>query len=197
MSPLNHPTGRGSAAFLAVLLLSLSGCAGSNSRHASAGSTPPKCSSRALGLSLTEPISAQIGEHGRDFVLSNRSPSPCVLYGSPRIALYDHGRRLPFVYHYDTEYGASANGVLGERPARPVLLSPGSSAYFRVAKFRCEFGPASETSEIRVFPPGNTTPLQIALPAGGGEYGVSELVYCPTFAPADRIDVTAILTSSE
>jgi hypothetical protein len=74
-----------------------------------------------------------------------------------------------------------------------VLLRSGSSARFLVAKFRCEFGNDGEASEVRVLLPGSRTQLHIALPAGGGGFGVSALVYCRDFAPGNRIDVSAIM----
>jgi hypothetical protein len=112
--------------------------------------------------------------------------------GSPRINLYYQGRPLPFVYRYDSGYGAAPSVVAGG-PARPVLLRPGSFARFLVAKFRCEYGDGREASEVRVLLPGSMTHLHIALPAGGGGFGVSALVYCHGFAPGNRIDVSAMM----
>jgi hypothetical protein len=111
--------------------------------------------------------------------------------GSPRIGLYAHGRRLSFVYRYDSDY--SGDEPYGpEQTPRATVLRPDSDAYFFVGKFRCEYGFDGEASEIRVLLPGDTEPLRISLPAGGGEYGVSAISYCPSFTPGNRVDVSTI-----
>lgn len=182
-----------------LLVLGLSGCQGSTSQHASADLRSPDCASGSLRLSLTHPFSPITGEHGRLFALTNHSGSSCVLDGSPRIGLSQHGRQLPFVYRYPARHGGGS--YVSEQPPRRVLLRSGSVAYFLVAKYRCDGGASGEASEIRIFLPGNTTPLRRTLSAAGGGFGVSALDYCHTYPgdepvdPGNWVDVSPITAS--
>ena len=147
-------------------------------------------------MSLAEPISAMIGEHGRRIALTNHSREPCVIDGFPRVELYHGLHRLPFSYHYGHGMYLGVHVASRLRPAR-VPLPPRSTAEFIVAKFRCESDRGSEASELRLALPGDSTPLRISLPAGGGEYGVSALVYCfngHNFPPhlGNEVQVSAI-----
>jgi hypothetical protein len=167
--------------------------------HRSGGVQRAACSSGMLRLALTQPLSPQTGERGRVFALVNRGGETCMLEGTPRVALY-HGRRsLPFLYrfsagHPERHYSSSA-------PVRAVILRPGASGYFLVAKYRCDAGIAAEASGMRVRLPGVAGALLVALPEGGGGFGVSALDQCRNFpgerslSPGNRIDVSAVTAS--
>lgn len=194
---------------LFALAVALAGCGAAHGSHAgptatashrSAGAQPSTCSSGVLRLALTHPFSPQTGEHGRVFALVNRGGETCMLDGTPRVALY-HGRRsLPFLYrfsagHPEPRYPSSA-------PPHAVLLRPGTSAYFLVAKYRCDAGTTAEASDMRIRLPGVTQALRIALPERGGGFGVSALDHCRNFpgerslSPGNRIDVSAVTASA-
>lgn len=86
-------------------------------------------------------------EGSNSFVLANTSHAPCVLYGYPRVTLYNDGRRLPFTYVVgDGLY------VTARRP-RPLLLDAGAQAFFKVAKIACNES-ARPSTRIRVSLPG-------------------------------------------
>jgi hypothetical protein len=112
--------------------------------------------------------------------------------GSPRISLFDHARELPFDYRYEVPHA----GELWR--SRPVLLRPDEVAYFFVTQFRCEGKSGYEASEMHALLPAAKRTLDVALPAGGGAYGVSTITYCtapPGDArrePGNRIEVTVI-----
>jgi hypothetical protein len=150
-------------------------------------------------LALSESFSPMTGEHGRLFVLRDRSQTPCTLDGSPRVGLYEHGRRMPFVYRYPAGHGGEL--YVSEQPPRRVLLRPGSVAYFLLAKYRCDGGADGEASELQILLPGGTGSMQITLPAGGGGFGVSALDHCRAHPgdqrvdPGNRIEVSAITAS--
>jgi hypothetical protein len=133
----------------------------------------PTCASNAIRLALTSPISPATDEGGRNFALRNISGRSCLLDGSPRIVLYDHGHPLPFIYHYDIERGGGLD--IPSRLRRPALLLPATSAYFSVTKAECVGPRSGEASAMRAFLPGGSAPLDIALPAGEG---VSAIGYC-------------------
>jgi hypothetical protein len=155
-----------------------------------------RCGSHAVSLSLASPISPQTGEHGRIFELRNTSSSACFVRGTPTATLYDHERRLPFVYRYPA--GRRASLYVSGEPPQPVYLAPDSVAYFFIAKYRCDLGVSSDASELR-----------IALSGGGGSHviqlprdaGVSALDYCRSYLgdhtpdPGNRVDVSAIVAS--
>jgi Protein of unknown function (DUF4232) len=132
--------------------------------------------------------------------LSNVSQSPCTLDGSARVSLYADGRRLPFLYDYPA--GTGRETYVSGKSAQVVLLRSGSVAFFDVAKFRCESGGAAEATEMHILLPGSARTLTIALPAGGGGYGVNVLTYCggPSTAATRagrHIDVSAITAPFE
>jgi len=108
---------------------------------------------------------------------------------------------MSFVYRYTA--GHDGESYVSGQPPRDVLLGPGSTAYFLVAKYRCDGGSIAEASELRVLLPANASPLHIALPAGGGGFGVSALDYCRAYPgdehvdPGNRIDVSAITATEQ
>jgi len=110
---------------------------------------------------------------------------------------------MPFVYDFDTdarghdELGSDELDVASRR-LRPVLLLPSTAGYFSATKAECVSNASGVATDMRVFLPGSSTPLMIALPAGGGGFGVSVISYClpeaggPRPASGDQIDVSPI-----
>jgi hypothetical protein len=148
-------------------------------------------------LALTRPISPGTDEGGREFALINTSDRPCLLGVSPnRIVLYDHGRRMSFVYGYHDRRGGELE--VPWRRLRPALLLPSTAGYFSATKQECVGKASGVATEMRVFLPGSSMPLTIALPADGGGHGVSVISYCSPEAggrrraPGDWVSVSPI-----
>jgi hypothetical protein len=138
-----------------------------------------RCSQAAVTVALTQPISPMTGEHGRVFILSNRSGKACLLNGFPRIAFYARGHRLPFVQR------DGRGAYVTHRPPQPVLLGVGARVYFLAAKYRCDGQVAAEASQIRVSLPGGWgTARRAPLP---GE-SVSAFDYCRRYPGDSQID---------
>ncbi len=83
---------------------------------------------------------------------------------------------MPFVYGY----GLPRPGGLevSSRRLRPALLLPSTAGYFSVTKAGCVGGGDAAATEMRLFLPGRSAPLTIALPVGAGVPGVSVISYC-------------------
>ena len=136
------------------------GRAPAHARVVSSAGGAPTCGSRALRLS-SEDLSPATGEHGGIFLLTNGSGSTCGLEGYPRVQLFVEGRPLPFRY--------KNGGGLYVTTRRPqvILLPPRAHAYFLVAKYRCDLGPASPSAQkIQVAPPGTSATPAIRSPSG-------------------------------
>lgn len=119
-------------------------------------------------------------EASDSFILTNISRTPCVLYGYPRVTLYDDGRLLPFT---DQD---GHGGYLVTRTPRRLLLDPGVQVYFKVAKQGCETGIAS--TQIRVWLPGEGTIASTLTHSGLG--------YCrKPLAGRHRLDLSAIVAA--
>jgi hypothetical protein len=132
---------------------------------------------RDLRLSLAKPISPGTDERGREFALVNVSGRPCIVSVSPaRIVLYDHGRRMPFVYHVGIRRGGGLE--VPTRRLRPALLLPSTAGYFSATKQGCVGKSSGAATEIRVFLPASRTPLTVTFPEDGGGHGVSGMGYC-------------------
>jgi hypothetical protein len=130
-----------------------------------------------LRLTLAKPISPATDEGGREFALVNTSGRPCVVSVSPaRIVLYDHGRRMPFVYDVGIPRGGGLE--VPTRRRRPALLLPSTAGYFSATKHECVGKSGGAATEIRVFLPGSRTPLTVTFPEDGGGHGVSVISYC-------------------
>ena len=194
-----------SVAFFGLLSVALSGCGTSGSQRAStvprrprSAIDAPSCAVRTLRLALTKQISPATDERGREFALVNTSDRACTLSVSPgRIVLYDHGRPTPFVYGYDLRRGGSLE--VPARRLRPALLLSSTAGYFSATKAGCVNKASGVATEIRVFLPGSSTPLAIALPADGGGHGVSVISYClpeggvsPRRTPGNHVYVSPI-----
>lgn len=124
------------------------------------------------------------GENAIIFSLSNVGRRPCSLSGYPAVTLLDgHGAAMPFRY----TQGQSPY-VTHARPAS-VLLPPTASAYFLVAKYRCDVRVVSQASTIQVSLGSDRAKL-----VGPTTGGVGILAYClgePT-EPGRTVDISPI-----
>jgi hypothetical protein len=189
----------GGAVVIGLLVVALSGCGASDSRPASTSrGTPvdyPRCMLRDLRLSAAGAISPGTDEAGVELKLVNASARACILGVSPaRVALEDHGRRLPFAYSLGIPRGGELD--VATRRLRPALLLPATAGYFSVTKAECVARFGAAVTEIRVVLPGSATPLTAALPSSRG---VEVLSYCLPEADAhgqtsgDGVRVTPIM----
>jgi hypothetical protein len=155
-----------------------------------------RCRATDLAVSLTGQISPMTDEQGRFFVLTNRSGKPCVLDGYPRVSLYKHARRLPFVYR-DT---SSRLGVSSQARPSAVVMHAHSTAYFLVAKSACSLQGGVQASGMRVSLPNGSRPLRITFPAEYEGAGVSSLDYCAVPpgekapGPENRVQVSPFIS---
>jgi hypothetical protein len=126
------------------------------------------------------------GEHAVLYTLTNHGPTSCLLLGYPTVSLTDSaGRSLPFQYrHTQTHYVTSS-------PPPAVVLNPGGTGYFLLAKYRCDIGVAANAAAITVHLPNQDPPLN-APAAAPGATGVSTLSYCQGGAsdPGQTVEVS-------
>lgn len=131
--------------------------------------TTPQCSTPNLTLGFGDKVSEMTGEHGVIYTLTNHGKFTCHLYGHPDIRFYDNkGHALPFKYTWSgTQYVKNAAPHM-------VVLNVGDSAYFLVAKYRCDLGIAMESTTIRMYPPNTKSQLV----GRSGTSSVSGFAYC-------------------
>lgn len=120
------------------------------------------------------------------YTLTNHGPTPCLLSGYPSVGLYDSsGHLLPF------RYGHARSQYITSNPPANVVLTPGGTGYFLLAKYRCDTGTVSDAATIRIELPDHSQPLNVpASPADGG--GGLSLSYCQggTDGPGQAVDVS-------
>jgi hypothetical protein len=106
------------------------------------------CTAQELDLSSPRFISPMAGEHADWFAVTNISARNCTVEGYPTVYLYAGTRLLPV-----SIARGSGPYVTHARP-RPVALAPGSSAYFIVAKYRCDVQTVAAASSFAILIPG-------------------------------------------
>ncbi len=149
---------------------------------ASTGSRPDltvrRCLLSGLRLSVASQADSGTGEHDDLIVITNATDTRCRMAGYPHIALETDRGPLSFVY---------ADGgwpyVTTSKP-RSVILVDRQSAYFLVAKYRCDIGSLATANRVRVSLPHITWSaiLQLTRP------GVHQLDYCRCYQADQRID---------
>lgn len=143
-----------------------------------------ECVTSKLTLGQGLYVSPMTGEHAIVFPVTNVGTQPCSLSGYPGVTLLDqHGGVLPFRFtHGQSLY------VTHTRPV-PVLLRPGASAYFRVAKYRCDLGGDRDARTVQVSL-GNDGATLIGRTGSGSE----GLTYCLGGAsdPGQVVDVSPV-----
>lgn len=111
-----------------------------------------------LRLGLGDRVSEPTGQHSLALTLTNRSDTACVLFGYPTVALLAaDGAVLPFDYRH------TGDQVVTGRPPTPVLTPPGARADVTINKYRCDLGGRGQVTVVRLTPPGDSTPLLVAL----------------------------------
>lgn len=100
------------------------------------------CPMAAFRLLPGGTVSAQAGEHILAFGLQDAAARPCAVVGYPRVRIERHRQPTPLHAAYGVGYVSDH--------ARRVRLTPGQSAYFIVAKYRCDVGEAGPATRIVV-----------------------------------------------
>jgi hypothetical protein len=196
MSQISHPTRRG-AALLASLVVALTllgprlGASATERPSISTTTTipsPPECTAAQLSFSRPSPVSAQLGEDGFTFRVTNVSGDTCQMRGFPVVRFYTSaGRLLTFTYSHKSQY-------FRYHAPRRVTLAPNTHAYFLVAKYRCDLGDRYVSSYMYLFAPHATdTPFEERT----GVSGPGAVDYCKGSSrdPGQTIGVTAIVAS--
>jgi hypothetical protein len=149
------------------------------------------CEPKGLKLSVGQGFPGVTGEHDESFILTNESNRSCVMTGYPRVQFKTGSHYLPFHHRNGGGY------VTGHTPQR-VLIHPGGSGYFLVAKYRCDLRDLHVPTALSVTPPGtssaltlNLPPLTLNLPHRSG---VETLTYCgpKPSDPGNTLDISPI-----
>jgi hypothetical protein len=106
----------------------------------SASTRPPaprrefaECHNGPFSIKTVKPVSPMTGEHAFVVQLAYTGSAPCTLRGYPRITFYGaSGTALPFTYR-----DGSGPYVTHSAPTY-VNLRPADTAFFEVAKYRCD-----------------------------------------------------------
>jgi hypothetical protein len=166
-----NPIPRGAAAALLVVLLGACGSRPVHSGHpvdrvrlvhparhsavSAAAAAARPCRAGHIWLGPGGLVSPMTGEHAAVFEVRNLGHSSCALTGYPRVSLYTAaGHRLAFSYT-----DGHSMYFTSRRPMR-VVLAPGKSAFFEIAKYRCDLGITATATLIKLTLPG---PARIVL----------------------------------
>lgn len=144
-----------------------------------------RCAPSLLQLSLGDPISEPTGQHSLALTLTNRSDATCVLFGYPTVTLLaGQGTVLPFDYRH-----AGDQVVTGRLPTR-VVVPPGVRAYVTINQYRCDLGVRGQVTIVRLTPPADSTPLQLALTPADRSLG-----YCGPGDPGSVLAVSPVAST--
>ena len=164
---------------------------GSDNSAATPGATPAPatpdttaapCRAADVRLALGQPIAEPTGQHSLALTLTNRSTQPCSLDGYPTVSLFDAtGRVLPFDYQHHGDQ------VVTSQPPQPVALAPGGMAYVTFNKYRCDSGDQGTAAGLRLALPGDSTPLDVALPQDTLLIG-----YCGPGDPGTTVQISPV-----
>jgi len=151
----------------------------SASPSAELGMFTARCSAGQLALGIQGGMfSEPTGQHTVPLVISNISTSGCYLRGYPQVAFIDRaGHAIPFLYQ------TTGDQVVTSAPPGHVDLAPHGLAYVTVNKYRCDLGDVTQTSAVRLTPPGETASLDVA---------VTGMPYCGPGDPGSIIQISPI-----
>jgi len=148
-------------------------------------SVVPSCSGRTVRLSPGPVRESEMTQEGSNsFILTNISHAPCAIDGYPRVRLSYDDRLLPF-----TQIDGDGFYVSARRP-RPLLLTPGAQAYFKLAKVVCQVSVGARPTRILVSLPGGGT---VGMPMSSED----RLAYCAGARPdghiGDRLSLSPVV----
>jgi hypothetical protein len=135
-----------------------------------------------LQLAIGDRVSEPTGQHSLSLILTNRLGTLCYLFGYPRVTLLDSsGSALPFDYYL------GGDTVVTSHPPTRVDLTPGGTAYITINQYRCDLGDRGQTTTLRLIPPDDTVPLEVALPPSAITLG-----YCGVGDPGTRVSISPV-----
>jgi len=127
-------------------------------------------------------FSEPTGQHTVQLVISNTSASGCYLFGYPQVAFIDRaGHAIPF------QYQTTGDQVVTSAPPGHVDLAPHGHAYVTVNKYRCDLGDVTQTSGVRLTPPGETASLDVA---------ITGMPYCGLGDPGSVVHVSPVAATA-
>jgi hypothetical protein len=147
-----------------------------------------ECAATQLSFSRPSAVSAQLGEDGFTFTLTNVGTRSCQIRGYPTVRFYTSaGRLLTFGYSHDSQY-------FPHQAPRLVTLAPRAHAYFLVAKYRCDLGDRYVSSFFYLFAPYSPGSPTVE---HSGVRGPGVMDYCKgsSRGPGQTIGITAIVST--
>ena len=133
------------ATLIASLLVSLLIVGGSSATRLA---PPAACRMSQLAVTLGPYISEATEQHTLALRLVNHGKQACVLYGYPRVTLYDRRGVIPFRFSYRGDQMISA------RPPKPIRVPPGGAAFLLLNKNTCVNGFARAATTVKIAAPG-------------------------------------------
>jgi len=144
-----------------------------------------RCGSNMLRIGYGDQVTPETGEHSVMYSLSNTSRRSCWMRGYAAVSLLDSSSKaLPF--HYTQEHSQYMTSAV----PGTVVVPPTASAYFLVAKYRCDLGTATDAVRIAVIPPTGNGKVFAATDLSTSS-GVYTLSYC-TGGPHDLGQTVAV-----
>jgi hypothetical protein len=149
------------AAVAAVCTLVALGVAAPSNAVAPRAKTTPTCSAKHLQLGNGPMMSMMTGEEATLYTLTNTGSATCQIKGFPTLKVYTaKGKLVPFKYVHSSSY-------LHRLTPKVVVLKPNAFGYLWVGKYRCDLGPKTIATKMRLGIPGHGAG-SIAAPVGQG-----------------------------
>jgi len=140
------------------------------------------CQAADLHVRLGPPVSEATGQHTVDVAFTNTTQSTCVVDGYPTVSLVDAtGKRLGFTY------SRSGDQMTTAATPGPVYLLPGSDAWVRVNKYRCDIASPDASSTMFLSPPGVVGTLSVPALFGYCDQMASLIVTISPFEPIELL----------
>jgi hypothetical protein len=139
------------------------------------------CRASDLRSSPASLVSEATGQHTNDWQFTNVSGSPCVIEGYPTVTLFDAtGHLLPFRYKHSGDQMTTAS------PPTKVDLPPGSAAWLRLNRYRCDLASTATATTAQVSVPGGGT-LRLSVEEPYCAQPESLLVAVSPFEPVEEL----------
>jgi len=140
------------------------------------------CQAADLHVSLGPPVSEATGQDTVDVAFTNMAQSTCVVDGYPTVSLVDAtGKRLGFIY------SRSGDQMTTDAAPGPVYLLPGSAAWLRVNRYRCDIAIQDESSTMLLSPPGAVGTLSVPASFSYCDEAASLIVTISPFEPIELL----------
>lgn len=104
----------------------------------------PSCRTSQFTVRFGAPVSEATGQHTTTLRLINRGRRACILFGYPKISVYDRAGLLPFAITHDGDQMVTAR-----RPKR-VIVRHGRAAFVVLNQYRCDLGVLRTGAILRI-----------------------------------------------